>query len=379
MKASLSLWTAIALSAAAGWFGSGCAMFSHHHTTTAAASTSEATAFAPTPVESLPPLDASLLQRPTTEYRLGPGDQLEIEVLGDVDTRSLTTVGPDGKIYFYMLPGIDVWGLTIGQARDKIVDGLRQFVRERQPVSVTLRVAESQRVWVLGRLNKPGVYPLTGPTTLLEAIAEAGGLSPRSAMTSLAGPVAMASTRGNDASDEAADLSRAFVIRQGRVLRVDFKRLLRDGDLSQNIYLQPDDFVYLPAGNIGSIHVLGAVFQPRAIETTNQLTLARAVSEAGGTIKDAYLSHVAIVRGSLTQPQVAIVDLNAVQHGQANDVVLEPNDIVYVPYTPYRVLTRYVDMILDTFARTVGVNEGARAVSRGVAPVGVNVPVGVGL
>jgi len=356
---------------------SGCATFSRHKSSPALAAAQPS--FAPTPVAEQRPLDPALLQRPTAEYRLGPGDQLEIEVLGDVDTKSLTTVGPDGKIYFYMLPGIDVWGLTISQARDKIIDGLHQFVRERQPVSITLRAAESQRVWVLGRLNKPGVYPLAGPTTLLEAVAEAGGLSPRSAFSSLAGPVAMASTNGNDASDEAADLSRAFVMRDGRMLPVDFKRLLRDGDLSQNIYLQPDDFVYLPAGNVGAVHVLGAVFQPRAIETSQELTLGRAVADAGGTIKDAYLSHVAIVRGSLNHPQVAIVDLNAVQHGRAADVVLEPNDIVYVPYTPYRVLTRYVDMILQTFARTVGVNEGARAISRDVTPVGVNLPVGVGL
>lgn len=332
--------------------------------------------FAPTVATEMPPLDAALLRPPQTEYRLGPGDELSIEVTGDVDTRSITTVGPDGKIYFYLLPGLDVWGLTVTQVRDRIVDGLQKYIREKQPVSVSLLAASSQRVWVLGRLNKPGVYPLTGPTTLLEAIADAGGLSPRSAIASLAGPVAVSAANGVNGNDEAADLSRAFVIRQGKLLRVDFKKLLHDGDLSQNIYLQPDDFVYLPAGNDGTINVLGAVLQPRAIETSAQLTLLRAVSEAGGTIKDAYLSHVAIVRGSLSHPQVAIVDLQAIQHGHAPDILLDSQDIVYVPFTPYRVLRRYVDMILDTFVRTVGVNEGARAITREAVPVGVNVPVG---
>jgi protein involved in polysaccharide export with SLBB domain len=365
-----------ALLVSSTWFVSGCATWSKHRSRPAAPLAASTATFNPTPVAEQGPLDPSLLQRPNAEYRVGPGDQLEIEVLGDIDTRALTTVGPDGKIYFYMLPGIDVWGLTIGQIRDKVADGLRQFVRERQPVSVTLRQAESQHVWVLGRLNKPGVYNLSGPTTLLEAIAQAGGLSPRTAISSFAGPMAVSSARAGEGSDEAADLSRAFVIRQGRIVRVDFKRLLRDGDLSQNIYLQPDDFVYLPASSGGTVHVLGAVMTPRAVESNSPLSLVRAVAEAGGTIKDAYLSHVAIVRGSLSQPQVAIVDLNAVMHGQAPDVTLEPQDIVYVPYTPYRVLTRYVDIILDTFARTVGVNEGARAISRQVTPVGVNVPIG---
>jgi protein involved in polysaccharide export with SLBB domain len=366
--------SALAAVLAAAWLVSGCSTFSHRRAAPAAATPA---AFAATSVPDLPPLDPALLQRPATEYRVGPGDQLEIEVLGDVDTRSLTTVGPDGKIYFYMLPGIDVWGLTVPQVRDKIVNGLQQFIREKQPVAVTLRKADSQRVWVLGRLNKPGVYPLSGPTTLLEAIAQAGGLSPRSAAESFGGPVAIA-TGGHNASDEAADLSRAFVIRHGKMLRVDFSKLLRDGDLAQNIYLQPDDFVYLPGPTSSTVHVLGAVYQPRSIDSLSHLTLARAVADAGGTIKDAYLSHVAIIRGSLSSPQVAIVDLNAVLHGQAPDVSLQGEDIVYVPFTPYRVLTRYVDMILDTFVRTVGVNEGARAITRQAIPVGVNVPVGSG-
>jgi polysaccharide export outer membrane protein len=353
--------------------GSGCAMFTARRELPK--STGNPATFAPTAAADLPPLDPGLLQRPNTDYRLGPGDQLQVEVSGDVDSRSTLTVGPDGKIYFYLLPGLDVWGLTVGQVRDRIVDGLQKYIREKQPVSVTLLTAGSQRVWVLGRLNKPGVYPLTGPTTLLEALAQAGGLSPRTAFSSLAGPVAVASGNGG-ASDDAADLSRAFVIREGKLVRVDFKRLLREGDLSQNIYLHPDDFIYLPAGGTSTVHVLGAVTQPRAVDSTSQMTLVRALADAGGTIKDAYLSHVAIVRGSLSQPQVAVVDLQAIQHGNAPDVLLEPQDIVYVPYTPYRVLRRYVDMILDTFVRTIGVNEGARAITREATPVGVNVPVG---
>ncbi|HVU34840.1 MAG TPA: SLBB domain-containing protein [Opitutaceae bacterium] len=352
---------------------SGCATWRRH--SQAAPALPAAFTAATAPAE-LAPIDPSLLQRPTSAYRLGPGDKLEIEVLGDVDTRSITTVGPDGKIYFYMLPGLDVWGDTVAQVRDKIIDGLQKFIREKQPVSVTLLDAESERVWILGRLNKPGVYPLSGPTTLLEAIAEAGGLSPRSATASFAGATPLPPAAGIG-SDEAADLSRAFVIRHGQMLHVDFTRLLHDGDLSQNIYLEPDDFIYLPAGSTGSVHVLGAVFEPRALSSDTQLTLVKAVADAGGTIKNAYLSHVAIVRGSLSQPQVAVVNLAAIESGQAPDVLLQPQDIVYVPFTPYRVLTRYVDMILDTFARTVGVNEGARVISNQAVPVGVNVPVNV--
>ena len=334
-----------------------------------------AASFTPTTVANRPPLDPALLQPPTAEYKLGPGDLLEIEVLGDIDTRARTVVGPDGKIYFYVLPGIDVWGLTVAQAREKLVTEMKKFVREPQPISVSLRAAESQRIWVLGRLNKPGVYTMTGPMTLLDAIASAGGPAPASTSATLGGPVNSSTSRGG--SDEAADLNRAFVIRQGKLLRVDFQKLLREGDLSQNIYLQPDDFVYLPAATVGSVHVLGAVQTPRAVDFINRLTVVQAVAQAGGTVvREAYPQQIAIVRGSLSQPKVAVVDMNAILSGKAADVILEPQDIVFVPYSPHRVLTRYIDTILDTFVRVVGVNEGARAVSDRSQPVGVNVPLG---
>jgi polysaccharide export outer membrane protein len=319
------------------------------------------------------PLDPALLQRPTGDFTLGPGDELEIELLGDPATHERTHIGPDGKIYFYILPGLDVWGLTVPQTRDLIAQEMQKYVREQQQVAVTLRTVESKRIWLLGRLNNPGVYAMTGPMTLLEAISLAGGPASASAYATFANVSSTGLKGGN--TGEAADLSRSFVMRHGRLLPVDLDRLLHEGDLSQNIYLQSDDFIYLPSAVTEEVHVLGAVTQPRAVNFVNQLSLAEAIANAGGTIKDAYLSHVAIVRGSLTAPQIAIIDYNAVVHGEAPDVQLEPRDIVYVPFTPYRTLERYANLILDTFVRTVGVNEGARAVSSAAGPVGVNVQV----
>jgi polysaccharide export outer membrane protein len=292
-----------------------------------------------------PAVDPALLQRPTFEYRLGPGDVLDIEILGD----------------YYLLPGIDVWGLTLARARELIVGEMQKLVREQQPVSVTLRKAESQRIWILGRLNRPGMYWMAEPMTLLEALAEAGGPAPAGAFAALTKPAGISSPRG--AIDEAEDLGRAFIIRDGRMLRVDFNRLVREGDMSQNVYLQPNDFIHVPTTPAGNVYVLGAVESPGALNHANQLTLQQAVVQAGGADRRrAHLSQVAIVRGSLAQPQVAVVHLGAILAGQAPDIVLQPQDIVYIPHAPFRDLTSYVNLILDTFARTVGISEGARAV-----------------
>ena len=147
--------------------------------------------------------------------------------------------------------------------------------------------------------------------------------------------------------------------------------------MSQNVYLHPNDFVYLPSAKVGNVHVLGAVESPRAVSYTNNLSLVQALAQAGGPLRrNAHISQVAIVRGSLTEPQVAVVDIRPMLAGRAPDIALQPQDIVFVPHTPYRVLTRYVDLILDTFVRTVGVNEGARAVDGRAQPLGVTVPLG---
>jgi protein involved in polysaccharide export with SLBB domain len=212
-----------------------------------------------------------------------------------------------------------------------------------------------------------------GPMTLLEAISRAGGPATPSPLAALAGA---AGAGLGSTMEEAADLRRSFVMRQGQMLPVDFQRLLREGDLSQNIHLLADDFVYLPTLAARDVYVLGAVGQARPVGFAEDMTLVSAVAGAGGTIKDAYLSHVAIVRGSLAEPKVAVVDYKAIVKGQAPDVRLEARDIVYVPFAPYRTLTRYADLILDTFVRTVGANEGARAASGGAVPIGVNVPIG---
>ena len=313
-----------------------------------------------------------LLRPSAAPFTLGPGDRVEIELLGATNSRAITSVGPDGKIYYYLLPGTDVWGLTLAETRDLLQKNLGKYVTEPQ-VTVTLREVASKHIWLLGRLNRPGVYPLAAPTTLLEAIGLAGGT---------------ASSASQITMQDLADLRHSFVMRQGQFLPVDFYRLLREGDTTQNIYLQPDDFVYVPSALAQQVYVLGAVAFPRTVPYTEGMTLVSAMANASGAntvdwltpstygvVADAYLSHVAIVRGSLSEPQMAVVDYGAIIKGGARDVLLEPGDIVYVPNSPYSTLKRYLNTIVNTFITTVAANEGIRA-GGGEVNVGVSVPIG---
>ena len=309
----------------------------------------------------IPPktLGPDLLQPPADLFTLGPGDQLDIETLGSAPYRATTTVGLDGKIYYSFLPGIDVWGLTLAQAKSRIEAEVSRYFNGAQ-VNLSLKAVGSKFVWLLGRLNKPGVYPLAGSMTLIEAISAAGGT---------------AQSPSTFTTQDLGDLRHSFVMREGKLLPVDFVRLLRQGDLSQNIYLKPDDFVFIPSSLSQQVYVLGAVVAPHAITYADDMTIVSAIAGVGGTNINAYASHVGIIRGSLTSPQLITVDYNAIIKGKAPNVLLEAGDIVYVPLTPYHILTDYADFIVTTFVRSWTANEGIRAV-QGSTQIGVSIPVG---
>lgn len=317
-------------------------------------------------------LDPNLLHSPTNLFTLGPGDKLEIELVDETNSASTTVVGPDGKIYFSLLSGIDVWGLTLGQARQLIQDDLTRYVRGQPQVNVTLRDVQSKHVWLLGRFQAPGIYNMAAPTTLLEAVAAAGGSQ------SFAGQRQI--SEGGPLGEDLADLQHSFIVRDNKMLPVDFYALLDKGDLSQNIYLQPDDFIYFAPSYAKEVYVLGAVVQPKPVQYVRGMSLMQAIAGAYGTVRDAWLAHVTIVRGSIAHPQVAFVNYYDVVKGKTPDVVLQPGDIVYVPLTRYRYLRKYLDVALNTFASSVAINAGTRlAVGHNNGVAGVVIPAGSGI
>jgi polysaccharide export outer membrane protein len=300
------------------------------------------------------------LQPPQKPFALGPGDKLEIEILGEVGTRADTFVTPDAKVYFDLLPGLDVRGKTMAQLQQELETALVQYYRKPQ-VAVTLREVCSQRVWVLGRLNAPGIFPLTRPMKVLDAVSLAGGLF-TSQMTGT--------------TEELADLSHSFLMRGGKMLPVNFAKLIRDGDLSQNIYLESDDFIYLPSSLTNEVYVMGAVSESRPVGFMNEMTLIAAIGKGLGMQPGADLTRVKIIRGSLTQPQIATVNALEIMNGKATNVRLEPGDIVYVPGKGALSPGGYLRDAVNTFTRLVAANEGSSAGAPNALPIGVNLNLG---
>lgn len=304
-------------------------------------------------------VDPELLKPSMEEFRLGPGDHVEIELIGASEPSTDTVVGPDGRVYFHLLPGVNVWGLTLTETCTTLEGQLKQYVK-RPRVAITLRDVKSRRVWVLGRLNRPGIYPLDRPMSVLDAITQAGGLY---------------TAQFTGTTEELADLQHSFLVRHGKFMPINFKKLIHEGEMSQNVYLQPDDFVYLPSALATAVYVLGAVTEARAVSYKDQVTLSSAIANARGLLPEARMREVVIIRGSLTEPHCTVVNFLDILKGKAPEVLLQPRDIVYVPDRPLGILENAAQMIVDTFVRTVAANEGILAAG-GVDKVGVGVNVG---
>jgi len=138
--------------------------------------TAASQAHAATPVNYLPPPDsAALLSPDAADYRIGAQDVLDVNVFGIDELKREVTVDSGGKVALPLVGQIQAGGRTPGEFSHDLETALKAKYMKNPQVIVTVKNAQSQRVTIDGAVNKPGVYPLTGPTTLLQAISLGGG------------------------------------------------------------------------------------------------------------------------------------------------------------------------------------------------------------
>ncbi len=290
-------------------------------------------------------LSSNLLKPPSGPYRVGPGDVLSIEIAENKDSQAKTKVMPDGMLYYDVAAGIDVKGKTITQ----ISNGLSIMLEKdyvNPVISVNVEKADSQRFWVLGQVNKPGAYPIKKPTNLIQAISQAGGL------------YSISSQAIQVANPESADLERAILIRKGNLVPTDFKALIEKGDLSQNVYIQPGDYIYLPSTQKRSIYVLGQVQRPGPVIYDSNASVLSSIAAAGGPLPNSITTKILVIRGNNRTPEVAQVNIRRIMKGFDSDLALEGGDIIWVPKTAWTKLAQYVDAVLNTAGQAIAVQEG---------------------
>ena len=270
------------------------------------------------------------------ELTLGPGDVLRIGLYGEpTASRAEIAVQPDGRINYLEARDVVASGLTVDELRMELDRRLGEFRRSAR-TTVSPVAFRSKKYHMLGLVSQRGSFTLDRPMTVVEAIARARGFE-----TSAATGDVM----------ELADLSHAFLIRNGERKPVDFARLFTDGDLSQNIAVEPGDYFYFPPADLREVYVLGEVLHPGPATLTEKSTSLRAVAARGGFTDRAWRGRVLVVRGSLTQPQALVVNLRDVLEGRAADMELEPHDIVYVGARPWWKAEELLDEAASAFTQ----------------------------
>ena len=162
---------------------------------------------------------------PPADYTIGADDVLEVIVWREKDLSAEVKVRPDGKVSLPLVNDIQAGGLTPEAFRAAVTTAVTKFV-EAPSVTVIVKQINSRQVFVMGEVVKPGTYPLTAPTTVLQLLAQAGGPTPY------------------------AKIDEIGVMRtvDGKTTRhlFNYKEVSRGRRIEQNILLRPGDTVIIP-------------------------------------------------------------------------------------------------------------------------------------
>ena len=276
---------------------------------------------------------------------LGPGDLLNLQLFNMPDTaQTEVPIGPDGRISFLQARDIMAAGLTIDELRAKMNEALAKYYQNPRSI-ITPAAYHSKKYIVLGAVMGRGVYNFERPLSVIEALARAGGLQ-----TGL---------YGRDTVD-LADLGRSFLVRNGQRVPVDFERLFEHGDLSQNVPLEPDDFLYFAPASANEIYVLGQVMNPGVVAFLPRTSAMSVIAAVGGFTPEAFRSRVLVVRGSISNPQTFVVDAADILSAKKPDFKLQAKDVVYVSKSPWVKAEELLDMVSTAFIQGFVVSTASR-------------------
>ncbi|RME37120.1 MAG: periplasmic polysaccharide biosynthesis/export protein [Deltaproteobacteria bacterium] len=235
-----------------------------------------------------------------SDYRVGEGDVLKVTVYDHEDLTTTVRVGGDGSIIFPLIGQLKIGGLTVNGVADKLAAALADGYIVNPQVSVFVQEFRSSKVVIVGQVTRPGLYELTGNTTLLELVSKAGGLT-------------------KDAGDTATVHRKT---EQGeKVIQVDLRRLLEAGDGTQDIALRNGDNVFI--AQAGMVYVTGEVREPDSYKVEPGMTVLKAITEAGGFTNLAARGRVKLIRKENGRENIfEKVPMN---------MTVRPEDVIVVP------------------------------------------------
>ncbi len=239
------------------------------------------------------------------------------------------------------LEPINVEGLTLEEASQKIQALYSSQIRDVQ-VFLSYKDRLERKVELAG-LVMLSTIPIDGRIRLFETLSKAK-VPPN------------------------ANLFKSYVVRENQMLPVDLYKLLKEGDMSQNIVMRGGDKIYIADPSASTLMVLGEVGKERLVDVPNGfMTIRQALAEAGGIPYTGNKSYIQVIRGNILNPKIYTVTWDHVIHLPSDSMLLIPGDIIYVAASPITNWNRFMSQLLPTFVNIDLIRQGIKG-------IGVNVP-----
>ena len=212
-------------------------------------------------------------------YRLGPGDEVIIDIWGASQNTIRQQISPDGTINIQKIGPVNLNGLTIAEANDylkktlnKIYNGLNNTNDPTSDIRLTLGSIRTIQINVMGEVVQPGTYSLSSFSTVFHALYRAGGVS------------------------DIGSLRNVQLVRNGKnIATIDVYQFIMKGHIQDDIRLQEGDVVIVPAYDV-LVKIDGKVKRPMRFEMKKDENLSTLISYAGGFDADAYTRSLRVVR-----------------------------------------------------------------------------------
>jgi polysaccharide export outer membrane protein len=247
-------------------------------------------------------------------YRLGPGDEISLDVLGVDELSGDYRIDGTGNVSLPLIGEVSVSGYSLGEAEQVVEKRYAERYLRNPQISIRVVAFRSQQFTALGAVARPQIYNTERKITLLEALAMAGGL-------------------GRDASGTIYLTDRVRNVEDGtmqvRNLIIDVEELTERGT-QQNVVLGESAVINVPEA--GSFFVEGAVENPGVYQQGGDITVLKAITMAGGLRFEAKRSAINVMR---RDPQTnewnrQVVAMDEIRDSPLADVVLRDGDIVMV-------------------------------------------------
>ena len=206
------------------------------------------------------------------DYLIGEGDTLMISVWGEKDLTLPVIVRPDGKISYPTVGEVMAANSTVKDLQTTLTGKIGRIVKN-PIVTVMVTGITNNKVYLFGGGVRLGIFTLTQRTSLLQLLCQIEDV-------------------------KEADLKKAYVLRRGEKIKEDFTKLYRQGDTMEDIVIESNDIIYIPANvNVSkNVYVMGAVTTPKFVEYRDGLTVMEAILEAGGFTRYANQNDTKIYR-----------------------------------------------------------------------------------